>query len=188
MNTHILSRRFGAGCLLLAVYALFGCGGASGGEMVADTRADGSKMSADDKAAAAFLEAKLAEHWTKGPDGWTTQAVMRNIMGQIVRDQTPVILFKQYRVLSFTLSPDTLTEAMKLNGSDYRAEAVFKDSPGRFYRTEANYEGPKGWGPWKDNALMLHRIAIERRKGQWILSDDDLFEAEKPSIPVPSGT
>jgi hypothetical protein len=81
-----------------------------------------------------------------------------------------------------------LTEAMKLNGADYRAAAVFKDSPGRFFRTEADYEGPKGWGPWKDNMLMIHRIAIERRNGQWILSSDDLFNAEKPSIPVPSGT
>lgn len=188
MNVHRIARHVGIGYLLLAGAGLFGCGGASGDEMVADTRADGTKMSADDKAAAAFLQAQLAEHWLKGSDGWTTQGVMRDIMGRIKPDETPVILFKQYRVLSFTIAPETLTDAMKLNGSDYRADAVFKDSPGRFFRTEANYEGPKGWGPWKDNLLMLHRIAIERRNGQWILSDDDLFEAEKPSIPVPSGT
>jgi hypothetical protein len=188
MKINQLMPRVGLICFVLTAGTLLGCGGANGDEMVADTRADGTKMSADDKAAAAFLQARLAEHWLKGPDGWTTQGVMRNIMGQIKPDETPVILFKQYRVLSFTIAPDTLTEAMKLNGSDYRAQAVFKDSPGRFFRTEANYEGPKGWGPWKDNLLMLHRIAIERRNGQWILSDDDLFEAEKPSIPVPSGT
>jgi hypothetical protein len=167
---------------------LFGCGGASGDEMVADKRADGTKMSADDNAAAAFLQAKLAEHWVKGPDGWTTQGAVRNVFGQIKPGEIPVILFKQYRVLSFTIAPDTLTDAMKLNGSDYRADAVFKDSPGRYFQTEANYEGPKGWGPWKDNLLMIHRIAIERRNGQWILSDDELFDEEKPTQAVPSGT
>src|SRR5258705_13393204 len=140
MNVHRIVRHVGVGYLLLAGAALFGCGGASGDDMVSDKRADGSSMSADDKAAAAFLQARLAEHWVKGPDGWTTQGAVRNVFGQIKPGETPVILFKQYRVLSFTISPDTLTEAMKLNGSDYRGDAVFKDSPGRYFRTEANYE------------------------------------------------
>jgi hypothetical protein len=189
MNINRLAPRFGLICFLLTAGTLLSCGGANGDEaQVSDTRADGTKMSAEDKEAAAFLQARLAEHWLKGPDGWTTQGAVRNVFGQVKPGETPVILFKQYRVLSFTIAPGTLTEAMKLNGSDYRGEAVFKDSPGRYFRTEADFEGPNGWGPWKDNLLMLHRIAIERRNGQWILSDDYLFDEEKPTLPVPSGT
>lgn len=187
MNTDRTLWRTGLVCLLLSVCAVAGCG-ASGDEVeVSETRADGSKMSADDKQAADFLTGKILERWVKGPDGWTTQYQMFNVLGQPV-EGTPTLLYRQYRQISFTISPGTLTEAMQLNGTDYRAEAVFKESPGRWFRTEATYEGPQGWGNWQDGMLAYKRIAIERRKGQWIMSDDELLEGIKPTGAVPTGT
>jgi hypothetical protein len=182
MNTHQLSRRVGFGCLLLIVFLsscfLSSCGGANG----EDARTDGQKLSSDDKAAADFIRSQLAEHWVKGADGWTTQFQLRNVFGKLV-DGNPNVLYKQYRDLSFTLSPATLTEAMKLNGSDYRAEVGFKNSAMRLFRVEADVEGPTGWSNWKDD--FLDRLAVERRNGKWIITDSNLFEGIAPTGTVP---
>jgi hypothetical protein len=82
-----------------------------------------------------------------------TSAITRNRppqSGQIDRSIANTRLsrsiYKQYRRLSFSVAPETLTETMKLNGSDYRGVAVFTDSPHRYFQTEATYEGRQGWG------------------------------------------
>lgn len=189
MTFHHLGRHVRLVCLVFAAIAGVGCGGASSDEVqVSETRADGSKLSADDKAAAEVLRAKLAEHYAKGPDGWTTQFQQYNMLGQVMEGMTPTVLYRQYRALSFTIAPEHLTEAQKLNGADYRGVASFKDAPVRYYQTEANYEGPQGWGNWKDASLMFTTVVVERRNGQWLNSDSDLFEGVKPDpAAVPSG-
>jgi len=184
MKTVRLARLHGLVCLLAITTCLSACGGSSNGVQVADKRADGESMTADDKAAAEFIRSKLAENWVKGADGWTTQYQQHNMLGQVMPGN-PNLLYKQIRELSFAISPDTLTEAMKLNGTDYRAEAVFKDSPVRYYQLEGTYEGPAGWGNWKDGTLLFQRLAVERRKGAWLISDSDLFAGVRPQSQVP---
>jgi len=187
MHINRLSVCVGVAYLALTLAALTGCGGANGDDVqVADTRADGSKMTSDDKAAAEFVRGKVEEHWGKGPDGWTTQFQQHNVFGQVM-EGTPTVLYKQYRRLSFSVAPETLTETMKLNGSDYRGVAVFTDSPHRYFQTEATYEGPQGWGNWKEGDMAFKRLAIERRNGNWLISDDDLFNGIKPTAAVPAG-
>lgn len=177
MSTDQLAKPMVVAYLLLAVIALSACGG-GGSDGV--PRADGKDLSSDDEAAVAFVKSKLAEHWTEGADGWTTQFQQYNVMGQVMPGQ-PTPLYKQYRRLSFTIAPDTVTEAMKLNGTDYRVMAGFADSPGRYFQIEATYEGPKGWGNWKDNSLMLTQLGVERRNGKWLISDSELFQGIAPN-------
>ena len=185
MNTHLVAKRFCS--LLLACWILGGCGGANGDEVqVAETRSDGAKLTSEDKEAAAFVRGKLAEHWVKSADGWTTQFQAYNVLGELMPGATPTLLYKQYREMRFTMAPATLTEAMKLNGSDYRAEVAFKSSPVRYYRTEASYDAPQGWSNWKDE--YLENLAVERRNGKWIISDANYFEGILPTGPIPSGS
>jgi len=181
MSINQLFQRVACACLLLTVCAVTGCGGANGDEVqVAETRSDGKDLSADDEAAADFIRSKLEEHWVKGPDGWTTQFQQYNIGGQVMTDRVPTVLYLQYKQLSFSMSPETLTESMKLNGSDYRAQAEFKDSPKRFFQTQANFEGPQGWGNWQPGHLDTSGIAVERRNGKWLMTDHQVFEGIKP--------
>ncbi len=188
MNSRHFVRSVGIVWMLLSCAALSGCGGANGnGVEVSDKRTDGKSLSSDDEAAADFVSAKLAEHWVKGPDGWTTQFQQRNVMGQLMPDRQPNMLYQQVRQLSFTIAPDNVTEAMKLNGTDYRVSANFKKSPVRFYQLEADYQGPQGWSNWEDHWSMTSvQIVVERRNGKWLISDSNLFEGVKPdpaSIP-----
>ena len=74
----------------------------------------------------------------------------------------------------------TVTEAMKLNGTDYRVTANFKDSPSRFYRIEVDFEGPQGWDNWQEDSIMFTRLAVERRNGTWRVSDSNLFTGIRP--------
>jgi hypothetical protein len=174
-------RWIGFGCLLLTVLSLSACGGGSSdGIHVSETRGDGKDLSSDDKAAADFVRSKLAQHWVEAPDGWTTQFQQYNMLGQVMPDQQPNTLYKQVRKLSFTIVPENLTEAMKLNGTDYRVTANFKDSPVRYFHLEASYDAPQGWGNWKDSSMMFTQLAVERRNGQWLVSDSDLFQGIRP--------
>jgi hypothetical protein len=181
MNTVPFVPQINIAWLLLTVMSLSACdGGSSAGIAVEEKRVDGKALSSDDEAAAEFVRATLAGHWLETPDGWTTQFQKFNVLGELMPDLRPNTLYKQIRVLSFTIAPDTVTEAMKLNGTDHRVTANFKDSPVRFYRVEADFEGPQGWDSWQDESMMFTRLAIERRNGKWIVSDSDLFEGIRP--------
>ncbi len=181
MSINQIIRCVTGACLLLTVCAAAGCGGGNGDEVqIAETRSDGKDLSAEDEAAADFVRSKLEEHWVKGPDGWTTQFQQYNIGGQVMVDRVPTVLYQQYRQLSFSMSPESLTESMKLNGSDYRASVEFDDSPKRFFQTQATFEGPQGWGNWQDGYLGAAPLAVERRNGKWIVADHELFEGIKP--------
>jgi hypothetical protein len=181
MNTVPFAPKISIAWLLLAVMSLAACdSGTSAGVAVSEKRVDGKALSSDDEAAAEFVRATLAEHWLETPDGWTTQFQQYNVLGELMPDLRPNTLYKQIRVLSFTIASDTVTEAMKLNGTDYRVTANFKDSPTRLYRIEADFDGPQGWGNWQDSSMMFTRLAIERRNGTWIVSDSDLFEGIRP--------
>ena len=106
--------------------------------------------------------------------------------GELMPGGTPTLLYKQYREMRFTMAPATLTEAMKLNGSDYRAEVAFKSAPVRYFRTEATYDAPQGWSNWKDD--FLENLAVERRNGKWIISDANYFEGILPTGPIPGSS
>lgn len=191
MHMSLFVRGVGIVWLLLSCSALYGCGGANGdGVEVSETRADGESLSSDDEAAADFVRAKLAEHWVKGPDGWITQFQARNALtGQLMPDRQPNILYQQVRQLSFKIASDFVTEAMKLNGTDYRVSANFDDSPSRFYQIEADYQGPQGWSNWQDHwSMVAVQLAVERRNGKWLISDSNLFEGVRPDLAeVPGG-
>jgi hypothetical protein len=181
MSVNQIIRYFTGACLLLTICAAAGCGGGNGDEVqIAETRSDGRDLSVEDEEAADFVRSKLEEHWVKGPDGWTTQFQQYNIGGQVMADRVPTVLYQQYRQLSFSISPESLTESMKLNGSDYRASVEFNDSPKRFFQTQATFEGPQGWGNWQDGYLGAAPLAVERRNGKWIVTDHELFEGIKP--------
>lgn len=185
MSTAILAS------LLFASTALTACGGggsSADGVTVSKTTSDGKKLSADDKAAADAFLAKLQEHWVKAPDGWITEYQQYNMLGQVMPGQVPDLHFHQFREFKFTVTPEELTDAMKLNGTDYRGSVKFEGCPERYYREEQTWEGPKGWGQWKDGNPEWAGLAIERRKGQWITSDSDLFRGVKPnSATIPPG-
>ena len=177
----------GGGFLIaLIVLVCTACGGANAdGDIGDDKRTDGRPLEASDRAAIDFLDARLGEHFMRGPDGWTTQFQQYNLVGEVMPDRTPELLFKQFRVLKYTVKPDYLTEAMKLNGVDYRAIATFKDSPARTFRTAAGWGEPQGWSQWQDSTLAFTTIAIERRNGAWMTSDSDLFQGIRPTLDVP---
>jgi len=179
MRTREAPPRGTARLILLGCLALGSCGGGGDGVQVAATRSDGTKLSADDRAAADFLRSKLESCWTKGPDGWTTELQLKNVFGQILPG-TPDAHFHQYRELEFTLKPEEVTEAMRLNGTDYRATAVFKRTPERTYREVDTFEGSKGWSSWRDGTPAFGYLALERRKGEWLVADDPLFDGLKP--------
>lgn len=160
-------------CLL----GLQGCGGSGAGQ-AATTRSDGTAMSADDKEAAEFVRAQLAEHWAQGPDGWTTQYQKLNVFGQPL-DGVPEVLYHQYREFAFKIDPDPVSESQRLNGADYRANVLFGSTPERFYRTVQTFEGPAGWSDWRDSLPTLG-LAVERRSGRWLISESDLFNDLRP--------
>lgn len=181
MNTVSFASRFNVAWLLLVVVMLAACGGgSSNGGASSAKRADGKALSPDEEAAAEFVRAKLAEHWLETPDGWTTQFQQYNVLGELMPDVRPNTLYKQIRQINYTIASDTVTEAMKLNGTDLRVTVNFKDSPVRYFRIEGDFEGPPGWDNWQDYSLMSARLAVERRNGAWLVSDSELFFGIRP--------
>jgi len=173
--------------ILVSLFSVACGGGASGDDdvQVSETRSDGEDLSDDDEAAAEFLRSELMKYYVKTPDGWTTQMQQYNVLGEVMPDRVPVELFRQHRELSFALSPKPLDESMKLNGVDYRAEARFKDSPVRYYHTEAGYEWPQGWDDWSDGLFAMTVVALERRNGTWLEPNNHLFNGIKPTMAIP---
>jgi len=175
--------------LLVVPFILFGCGGggSSDGAEVAATHADGTKLSADDRAAADFFLSKIKEHWLKGSDGWTTRLQQYNMLGQVMPDREPDTLFRQLRDFKFSIEPESISESLKLNGTDYRAGVNFEKTSARFYRTVETFEGPKGWSLWQDD-FPSFGMAVERREGKWLITDSDLWQGILPdAADVPSG-
>lgn len=188
MNTRELMHRVGLIWIVATVCLLGGCGGSSDSVQVDEKRTDGKSLTDDDEAAAAFVTSELEKYWVKGSDGWTNQNQQYNVLGQLMPDRQPNELYRQYRTLAFAIAPEPLSESMKLNGTDYRASVQFKDSPSRIYLVQADYANPQGWSNWKDEMLRFRGVAVERRNGKWLLSDDNLFEGVKPDpASVPSG-
>ena len=171
-----MKRRLLLAAVAVGFASLQGCGGADA--QIETTRSDGSKLSSDDREAADFVRAQLAEHWAQGPDGWTTQYQKLNVFGQPL-EGVPDVLFHQYREFKFEIDPDPVSESQRLNGADYRANVLFSDTPERFYRTVQSFEGPVGWSPWRDSLPTLG-LAVERRNGKWLISESDLFIDLRP--------
>jgi len=149
--------------LACAVTGILGaCGdveGSGAGIRVIEKRADGSKLSKDDRAAADFVRAKLAEHWSEGPDGWTTELQQFNVFGQVMGG-IPDLHFHQFRELRFTVVPEALSEAQRLNGVDYRGRVEFEPTAERWYREVQTYEGPRGWSDWRDGRPAFGELAV----------------------------
>jgi hypothetical protein len=175
-----------ASLALGSALALGACGGGDGVQVLAQ-RADGEKLSADDRAALDFVRTKLESHWTKGPDGWTTELQQRNLFGQVL-EGIPDVHFHQYREFKLSIRPEPVSEAMELNGTDYRAAILFERTPERTFREVDTFEGPRGWSAWSDGSPAFGSLAVERRSGQWLIQDDALFEGLKPeSGGIPPG-
>ncbi len=173
---------------LVASLLLAACGDSGNGASaaVAPTTKSGAKLSADDRAAADFVLSRINQHWIKGADGWTTRFQVHNIFGEVLPGD-PDVLFRQIRDLKFTIEPETVSETQRLNGADYRASVTFEKTSERFYRLVQTFEGPQGWSMWRD-AFPSWGIAVERRNGQWLISDDDLWDGVLPeAASVPRG-
>ena len=174
---------------LFAAIALAGCSGGSSASASANVAAktpSGKALTADDRAAADFVLAKLQEHWLKGPDGWTSRFQLRNMFGEVLPGE-PDVLFRQLRDIKFAIEPEAVSESQKLNGTDYRAGVSFEKTSERFYRTVETFEGPAGWSLWEDE-FPSFMMAVERRNGKWLISDDDLFSGIRPEVAdVPTG-
>jgi hypothetical protein len=182
--------RYYAAVLTFSMLALgLGCGSAADDISVSDTLPDGSKLSSDDRAAAAFIRAKIAEHWLKGPDGWTTEFQNFNMAGQVMPG-VPEVLYRQYRSLGFSVRPEQLTEAMQLNGTDYRGGGESRSTAlrhessvpkpimadragGACGRTRRSSTGPSpssadtvpGWFPTTSSSSASGRIPPSHRRG-----------------------
>lgn len=176
----------------LCACALTGCGGgggndAAGSDGIAFQAVSGdSKLTPADREAAEFVRSKIEACWVHGPDGWTTELQVRNLAGQVV-DRVPDLQFHQFREFKFTIAPERITEAQRLNGADYRGVAEFDATPQRFYRNVANFEGPQGWTPWQDGNPAYGSLAVERRNGTWLIQSDEMFDGIKPkpgTVPV----
>ena len=178
-------RSGGALLALLGALALVGCGESSASVSVSGKRADGTRLSALDREAADFVRSKLESTWVKGSNGWTTELQQVNVFGQVMGG-TPDVHFHQLRELELSIRPEPVTEAMKLNGTDYRGVAELERTPERTYRAVETWEGPQGWSDWKDSSPGFGGLAIERRNGQWLIQDDPLFAGIKPAT-VPGG-
>jgi hypothetical protein len=169
-----------------ALLALLGsaCGGDDDG-MVARA-ADRSRLSGTDREAAGFVRSKLAEHWVAGDDGWTSEYQLKNLFGAVMPGE-PDLKYHQYRKLEITVTPEALTESQKLNGADYRAVVNFEKTPERFFRRVDTFEGPRGWSAWRDGIPAV-LVAVERRNGEWLISDTSLFDGLRPDpAAIPSG-
>lgn len=144
-------------CTTFALLALLscmtaGCGGGDTGPSaaasnikVADTRADGTKMTDEDRTAANMLRNRIAEHWVKTADGWTTEFQNLDMYGDPA-EGTPELLYRQLKNISFTMEPAAITDAQKQSGADYRAAARFDATAERSYRA-AEFSPAKRAGP-----------------------------------------
>ena len=130
-----------------------------------------------DLEAKAFIEGKILEHWVQGPDGWTTEFPLRNMLGQVMPG-SPDTPYRQLRDIRFALAAEPLTETQKLNGADYRAAATFESTSERFFHRVEDWQGIQGWSPWSE--AYLGTVAVERRNGQWLTSQDQLFDNLRP--------
>lgn len=174
---------------LLGLFTIPGCGGggiSEDGAQVAGTTKAGKKLSADDQAAAEFVLAELKKHWVKTGDSWTTEFQQYNVLGEVMPDLIPDTQFRQLREFKYSIEPEQPSESMKLNGTDYRASVNFESTSERFFNRVETWEGPKGWSLWKD-VFPSFGMAVERRNGQWIISDSDLWRGILPdaaSVPT----
>jgi len=137
---------------------------------------------AADRAAIAYIRAAIDSHWVQGREGWTTQR----------QDSDPI--YRQFQELTFTIKPQQLSHAQRLNGADYRGTVTFKETPARAYSTS-----PQGWSDWEDGDPGT--LGIERRNGEWRMwgvvgvpgllsmsTETDLFKGLKPNpARVPTG-
>ena len=130
---------------------------------------------AADRAAVAYVRAAIDSHWVQGRDGWTT----------LRQDSDP--LYRQFQELTFTIKPQQLSHAQRLNGADYPGTVTFKETPARSYSTS-----PQGWSDWEDGDPGT--LGIERRNGEWRMwgvvgvpgllsmsTETDLFKGLKPN-------
>jgi hypothetical protein len=129
----------------------------------------------NDRVAADFVRAKIESYWVKNADGWTTK-LHPTTYGGVVDRSAPE--YKQYRNLEFRIEQQALSEAQRLNGIEYRGRAVFQQAPVRFFRSVRDYNAPKGWSDWEDE--LIFPIAVERRNGEWLIEDAQLFKGLKP--------
>jgi len=170
--------------------SLAACSGGGGvnedGAQAASTTPTGKKLSADDQAAVEFVLAELKKHWVKGADGWTTQFQQYNLLGEVMPDRVPDVLYRQLREFKYAIEPEEISESMKLNGTDYRAAVSIEKTSERFYRRVETWEGPQGWSLWED-VFPSFGLAVERRNGKWLISDSDLWQGILPTDDVPSG-
>ncbi len=145
------------------------------------TRRPVAGQSANDRAAAAWVRAKLDSHWVRLPDGWITRLQLRTLGGDVVVDELPDPLYLQYRELTFRVEPEVLSEAQRLNGIDYRCSVIFPRTPQRVFHPLAPpgfQVHPEGWSDWAMG--FPGSLAVERRNGRWGISDSDLFRGLKP--------
>ncbi|HRV82562.1 MAG TPA: hypothetical protein P5218_14085 [Planctomycetota bacterium] len=157
-----------------------GCGGSDSQSIAfAKTQVDGSKLTSTDKDALHYVQTELEQRWIQTDDGWTTEFEQRNLLGQTMPG-VPVVQFRQVRRFELLIAPKPVTEAQKLNGTDYRASIQFSDTPMREFRSQSDFSGSAGWALWRDNKPS-YGFAVERRKGQWMHSDDSIFDGKRPS-------
>lgn len=184
MRTGQLSCGFGIAVAALNIMIAGGCDGGgsgatgSGTANVSETRGDGGKLTAEDRAAAEFVQAKVDAHWVKAADGWTTQLQRRNMFGEPM-EGLPEILFEQYRDLKFSVRPMEVSESQRLNGATYRAEVSFASVPMRQYRAIESLGNPIGWLPWQEYS-PASSFAVELRNGKWLMEDMEMFAGLKP--------
>lgn len=137
------------------------------------------------RVAADFVRANVGSHWLKTANGWTTRLEMRTMTGDVVPNV--IAGYLQYRDLAFTIEPEELSDAQRVDGVEYHGKVKFEQAPVRFFRAFESYNRPKGWSEWSDIGF-IPPFAVERKKGQWVIDDNVLFTGAKPdAAAVPQG-
>jgi hypothetical protein len=137
------------------------------------------------RVASDFVRANVGSHWLKTANGWTTRLEMRTMTGDVVPNG--IAGYLQYRDLAFTIEPEELSDAQRLDGVEYHGKVKFEQAPVRFFRAFESYNRPKGWSEWSDIGF-IPPFAVERKKGQWVIDDNVLFTGAKPdAAAVPQG-
>jgi hypothetical protein len=129
------------------------------------------------RVASDFVRANVGSHWLKNANGWTTRLEMRTMTGDVVPNV--IAGYLQYRDLTFTIEPEELSEAQRLDGVEYQGKVKFEQAPVRFFRAFESYNRPKGWSEWTENGFVPP-FAVERKKGQWVIEDNVLLTGAKP--------
>lgn len=110
-----------------------------------------------------YMETLKSRYWLNDGDVWLTRFQLTNRQDDI--------LYLEAKGLEYRYTPNEATEADRLNGIEWRGQAVFTVVPTRSYSPKGTMmhwvQHPAGWTPWKSEPFMNPGFQITNSNGQW---------------------